>query len=137
MDFLSQYYDESTRFRSSREINKAVCRFNNNEDNLDSEHSNTRMLNIFKTTKQRTYLVVKGRFVYCVLDDIREKYPKVAWVAPKKSIVKDGKLKLNPRSKTENTGVIDLGKQHKDWLYTKELFGNASIEEQLKGLLVK
>ncbi|ROO76018.1 hypothetical protein EDB69_0694 [Vibrio crassostreae] len=133
MEFLSRFYDENVRFRSNNEINKAICRFNRNQPDLDQDHSKVRLLNIFKTSKQRTYLAVKGNFVYCVLDDARESKPKVMWVAPKKTLINNGKLvKLNLRDKTENTGIIDLGKQHKDWLYSKKLFKNSSIEKELK-----
>ncbi|EJL6262093.1 hypothetical protein NMS06_003326 [Vibrio cholerae] len=136
MEFLSKFYDENVRFRGVSDIKKAICRFNKSLNNLDKEHNPIRVLNIFKTSKQRTYLAAKGSFVFCVLDDIRETEPKVVWVAPKKAIINDGKLvKLNPRDKTESTGVVDLGKQHKDWLYTKHLFKNSSIEEQLKQML--
>ncbi|HHQ4500730.1 TPA: hypothetical protein ACSP71_004413 [Aeromonas hydrophila] len=136
MEFLSRFYDENARFRSARDINTAICKFNKNNSGLDTKHSAIKLLNIFKTSKQRTYLAVKGGFVFCILDDAREPEPKVVWVAPKTSFIQDGKLvSINKRDKTENTGLIDLGKQHKDWLYTKKLFDDSSIEEQLKKLL--
>ncbi|WPC75858.1 hypothetical protein [Vibrio porteresiae] len=135
MQFLSKFYDENLRFRNKNQIYKEICNFKNDYSNTNEEF---KLLNIFSTSKQRTYLASKGDFVYCVLDDARKSSAKVVWAMPKKLFIeKNGKLKirLNPRDKTENTGVIDFGSQHKNWLYSKHLFRKSSLEENIKKII--
>lgn len=94
---------------------------------------------IFETSKQRTWLVATGQRLYCVLDDVRKERPSVRWSMSKKDLLDGDKfiLSLKVRPKTENTGLIDFGPSHKDWLFSHKLFSNLSIEESVEMLVAQ
>jgi hypothetical protein len=94
---------------------------------------------IFQTSKQQTWLVFTNEKLYCILDDISKGTTKVNWAIPKKDIVKEGKItiKLSSRDKSSKTGLVDIGTNHKNWLFSKCLFTEKSIEESIKELISK
>jgi hypothetical protein len=134
MKFLADFYDEDVNFRDFPKITEAISNFKQEMKRSNASSLDVKILKIFQTSRQRTYIVVKGNYVFCVLDDARTDKPKVAWATPKNKLYKDGKLlfKLNPRDKTEKTGLVDLGNQHRDWLYSKNLFKNNELKDRLK-----
>lgn len=115
MNFFAKFYDKKSLFRDEDKI-LDLAQVTNKQKKL-------KVLKIFETSKQRTYLINDGSMVYCVLDDVRNNHPKLVWKSPRNTYLKDGKLDVdfNPRDKTKNTGVIDLGHQHKNWFYSKKL----------------
>ena len=94
---------------------------------------------IFETSKQRTWIIATRHRLYCVLDDVRKERPTVRWSMAKDELLEGGKfsLALNVRPKTENTGMIDFGPNHKDWLFSYKLFSNFSIEESVERLVAR
>lgn len=115
MSFFAKFYDKKSLFRDEDEILDVA--------QVKNKKQKPKVLKIFETSKQRTYLINDGSMVHCVLDDLRNNHPKLIWKSPRNSYFRNGKLHVNfnPRDKTNNTGLIDLGKQHKDWLYSKKL----------------
>lgn len=123
MNFFAKFYDKKSLFRDENKIlNLALAK---------NKQQKPKMLKIFETSKQRTYLINDGSMVYCVLDDVRNNHPKLVWKSPRNIYLKNGKLniKFNPRDKTKNTGVIDLGNQHKNWLYSKKLIKPEELKD--------
>lgn len=122
MNFFAKFYDKKSLFREEDKILNLA--------QVKSRQQKPKILKIFETSKQRTYLINDGNMVYCVLDDVRNNQPKLVWKSPRSFYLKDGKLRIhfNPRDKTDNTGQIDLGKQHKNWLYSKKLIKPKELE---------
>ena len=90
----------------------------------------TKKLNIFQTSKQKTWLVSIDDRLYCVLDDVRTPKPQIKWDLPVADI-KDS-IKISTQSPTEKTGMIDIGINHKDWLFSKNLFTETSIDQEIR-----
>ncbi|NNG44979.1 hypothetical protein HJP15_18995 [Pseudoalteromonas sp. NEC-BIFX-2020_002] len=123
MNFFAKFYDKKSLFRDEDKILNLA--------QVKSKQQKPKILKIFETSKQRTYLINDGSMVYCVLDDVRNNQPKLVWKTPRNAFLRHGKLnvKLNPRDKTKNTGVIDLGNQHKNWLYSKRLIKPEELKD--------
>lgn len=121
-------------FRSDLEIRESI-QTSRNYHGEDPSRAN--LLMIFSTSKQRTYLVATELRMYCVLDDNRKEAPHVNWSLPRDQVAADDApiLQVETRSKTDKTGLVDLGPKHKQWLYSKGLFGEESIEEKVAGLV--
>ena len=125
MKFFANFYDKNSLFRDEDKILDLML--------VKNKHQKPKVLKIFETSKQRTYLINDGNMLYCVLDDVRNDHPKLVWKSPRSFYLKGGKLRVdfNPRDKTNNTGLIDIGKQHKNWLYSKELIKPKELETTL------
>lgn len=89
-----------------------------------------RTLLIFETSKQRTWLVATPLRVYCVLDDVRKERPRVQW-----SVSKADAAHVETRPKTDQTGVVDVGKRNHWWLYSTRLFTEKPIEQHISELI--
>ena len=119
----------SSAFREIDDIKKAVKTSKNyNNESVD----NANVLNFFTTSKQRSYLVVTGEMVYCIVDDIRIDMPKVNW-SERKELFKQ--LAILTHQKTNNTGLVDFGPKHKSWLFTKAIFTDSEISSEVSNLL--
>lgn len=101
------------------------------------EGDNPVVLPIFKTSKQRTWLVATNRRLYCILDDNRKEKPRINWSMSKKNIAEDGDivLEIQSRDKTEKTGLVDIGPGHKNWLYSKNLFADRDIADKIRDIV--
>ena len=92
------------------------------------------LLMIFETSKQRTWLVASSRRLYCVLDDFRRPEPRYRWSMKTKKLISQ-EYKVTTRNNTDRTGLVDIGPRHRDWLYSKQLFGRKGIEELILELV--
>lgn len=114
-----------------------LIRESKNFDESSEKIETAKSLLIFQTTKQHTWLVSSNERLYCILDDARKPKPRIQWSLSKKTLKASGAYKnmIKSRSKTEKTGLIDIGIRHKGWLYTKQLFRDEVIEEAVDKLL--
>ena len=110
-----------------RQIIENAPEFNPSSESVDE----ARTLLIFETSKQRTWLVATAIRLYCVLDDVRKDKPRLQW-----SVLKGEAAHIETRSKTDQTGLVDIGTRHRWWLYSKRLFDRKSIEQQISELIV-
>ena len=125
------------RFRSEEDIRNLIKRSKNyNSSEELPEHAKS--LLFFQISKQQTWLVSTSIRLYCILDDIRKPAPKLQWSVAKKTLMSDSNniFTISTRPKTEKTGLVDIGPQHKNWLYTKSFFHSISIEKQIRNLLI-
>lgn len=101
------------------------------EDIADAE-----ALLIFQTSKQQTWLVATRTRLYCVLDDLRRSFRPVRWSLGAERLTRNGLLtvEISERPNTERTGLLDIG-ERRSWLYSKKLFTNKSIEDEVKDLI--
>lgn len=99
-------------------------------DRTQESAAAARTLLIFETSKQRTWLVATRLRVYCVLDDVRKERPRVQW-----SVAKADAAHVETRPKTDQTGVVDVGKRNHWWLYSTRLFTEKPIEQQISELI--
>lgn len=78
---------------------------------------------VFKTSKQKTFLIAKGKRIECHLDDIRPNRGGHQWTLSGDEItriLKAGDYAVNPGYRAR-TGMFSIG-SHKNWLYSKQLF---------------
>lgn len=117
----------------------ALIKRSKNFDSSSESPDQSKSLLIFQTSKQQTWLVSTTKRLYCILDDVRKPKPKVQWAILKENLgSKDNYANaISFRSKTERTGRVDIGVQHKNWLYTKQFFSETSIDIQINNLLSK
>lgn len=103
------------------------------------ELAKTASLLIFETSKQRTWLVTSSQRLYCILDDIREDAPHINWSMNKENILQDNNLaiELSTKNNSAETGLIDFGSNHKNWLYSKKLFTNIEIGPSVNQFIIK
>ena len=132
---LFELFDDSDSFHTADGIRGYIKNSKNYED---EDTASSQVLLFFKTSKQRTYLVATNKRLYCILDDARKDNPHINWSMGKKYLVQNGKLLISIKAhdKTRNTGLVDVGVNHKNWLYTKELFKETSIENSINKFIV-
>lgn len=96
---------------------------------------------IFDTKLQKTWLLASNRQLYCVLDDVRKEKPRVQWAMPREELVSANEVSVHllareqKKERSEQTGVLEIGRRPRSWLYSKRLFGKASIEQQVRDLI--
>jgi hypothetical protein len=73
---------------------------------------------LFENTYQRTSLVITERVVACILDDTskNELYDPLRWQCRHQLA-----LPVEVVAHKENVGLIHLGPEHRDWLYSTHL----------------
>lgn len=131
---LSDLFDENAFFRSDREIKEYI---KNSKNYAGEDPNDANLLKFFSTSKQRTYLVITNERVYCILDDKRKSSPNINWSERLSDFAKEkdlGKM-FSTREKTPNTGFIDFGIKHQNWLFTKSLFNETNIEQNVIEIL--
>jgi hypothetical protein len=123
-------------FCSEYEIRRRIERSKNFNANCES-FENAKSLLIFQTTKQQTWLVSTDLRLYCVLDDRRKPEARLQWSEPKNQLMTDGSYagSIIVRSKSEKTGLLDIGNKRRGWLFSKRLFYQAGIKESVVELL--
>jgi hypothetical protein len=112
----------------------------------NSEHYNpskeklneAKALNIFQTSKQKTWLVSTNERMYFILDDTTKDKPQVRRSIPKRELIDGNKVSIDIKTKkhTEKSGKVDIGPRI-DWIYSKKLFDKLTIEESIKNLITK
>lgn len=133
---LSELFSGRADFASKTEIIQYI----KNSKNFDPATENfikADALLIFSTSIQHTWLISTAQRLYCVLDDIRKDKPHINWSIPRAQILDGDKfiLPVKARDKTEVTGLLDIGEDHSDWLYTKRLFSEAPVEQRVQEML--
>lgn len=128
-------------FFSAEEVREFV-RTSKNFDPGREIPTEAEALVIFQNSNQKTWIVTTTERVYCILDDVRKDRPNINWSMSKKKVVSEGKviLRIKPREKTEKseiTGLIDFGDEHKDWLFSKSLFKDKKVDESLKEVITR
>lgn len=134
---LSELFLGFRDFYSESQIRKFII----NSKNYRGEKENPEdadVLLIFETSNQKTWLVASGIRLYCILDDIRKEKPHINWSAGKNKLVVDNRviISIKTRDKSKSTGLVDIGDEHKNWLYSKRFFVNFEVKESIEKLLL-
>ena len=133
---IAQLFSDRNSFESKEVIIDSIRNSKNFTDkNEDTQKADA--LIIFMTSRQHTWLVCTEERLYCILDDLKNKRPHINWSLPKSELVHDSKLiiKINSRNKTADTGLVDIGENHRGWLYSKKLFLSQPIETMIRKLI--
>lgn len=136
-DALKKAAANARGFLSATEI-KDQIRLSKNYNRDSSDPSRAGALLIFSTSNQQTWLVATANRLYCILDDVRKPEPHINWSMGKGRLVGDGgELLIEPRSRdhTDRTGYVDIGDNHKDWLFSRSLFSDEKVEDRITGLI--
>ena len=123
-------------FVSKRDIINVVrhsSNYNSGKENLKDADA----LLIFKTSNQQTWIVSTNERLYCILDDVRKDTPHINWSDPKEQHVSQNMVitKIRVRDKSEKTGLVDIGANHRNWYFSKDLFRDEGIEKRIQGLI--
>ena len=133
---LDKFFTDRTSFESTETIKGYIVNSKHyQEDNESLERSNA--LLFFNTPNQHTWLVATEQRLYCIIDDLRKSRLHINWSIKKDDIVSGNKivLPLNVREKTKKTGMVDIGKKHRGWLFTQKLFLSQPVDTMIKKLL--
>ena len=88
-------------------------------------------ITFFETKRQKTFLIKSNDGIDCILQDKIDNTYQLKWHEPYEYF-----YELKPEvifNDTEKFGRVDIGKKHKWWLVSKELFKNESdLSDQLK-----
>ena len=131
---FSNFFDSDAFFHSDTEIKQWI----KNSRNYEGEDLElTDLFMFFSTSKQRTYLVVTNKRIYCILDDSRKDAPHINWSMSKNDVVDSNGLlfSIKTRDKSKSTGLVDISNKHKNWLFSKDLFLSTSIEVSMKAFI--
>jgi hypothetical protein len=96
-----------------------------------SEAVNATLL-LFRTPRQRTWLVSTGRNIFCILDDARTKAKStlIQWKQPADSIER-----VKAYRTEDGSPVVDIG-DHEGWLYSPILHPDPrALEDQIRSML--
>jgi hypothetical protein len=131
---LSDLFDYRHSFYSESEVKDYIKK---SKKYSDENPQNAKILNFFITSKQRTYLVFTDKNIYCILDNSKEQELNINWSESINMFSNSDKIDHTVKTKdnTYTTGLVDFGPNHKNWYYTKELFKESSIQEQLKEII--
>jgi hypothetical protein len=131
---------EFTTLRERFEAYEGIVRSISSSKNFNPETENpgdADALLIFSTPKQQAWLVATSERLYGVVDDLRKEKPRINWSIPKRKLVSGENIsaKLISRDKNELSGLIDIGETCTNWLYTKRLFVDDHIKNQVRALI--
>jgi hypothetical protein len=131
---------EFTALRQDFEPFEGIVSSISNSKNFDPETESpgdADALLIFSTAKQQAWLVATPERLYGVVDDLRKERPRINWSISKRKLVSDENVstKLISRDKNELSGLIDIGDSCTNWLYTKRLFVDDHIKNQIRSLI--
>lgn len=135
---LNSFFSDRTTFESVESIKNFIKNSKNYDSSKESPEKSNSLL-IFNTSSQQTWLIATEMRLYCILDDLRKPTLHINWSINRDQIIQNNKIiiDLNTRDKTENTGLLDIGKYHNKWLFSKKLFLRESIITMLKTMLTK
>jgi len=133
---LADLFKKDRDFHSEKDIKEFIVHSKNYKSELESS-TNSSAVVIFETSKQKTWLVSTSERLYCILDDTRNEKPNINWSTPKKALIFNNQviLKISSKDKTKMAGLVDIGENHKNWLYTKSIFKDEDIESKIKNLI--
>lgn len=126
--------------REDFEAYEGIVRSISNSKNFNPETENpgdAGALLIFSTPRQQAWLVASSERLYGVVDDLRKEKPHINWSIPKRKLVtgENVSTKMISRDKNELSGLIDIGEACTNWLYTKRLFVDDHIKNQIRSLI--
>src|SRR5262249_26566517 len=127
-------------FKTDAEIKEAI-ELSKNFDHDGSDPRDAFALLFFDTSLQHTWLVKTKKRLYCILDDIRKPAPHVNWSMPMSEVLdQNGNVKLDVKArdrvtKSQASGKLDFGPNHRNWLFSTKLFTIESAEETVKSFL--
>ena len=124
-------------FASEREIRRSI-KTSESYDSMRESPDDARSLLIFETSKQQTWLVATGDHLYFVLDDVRGPAPRIARAVGRSELANepDGTIAVDTQPKSVRTGLVDVGRRRRGWLYSKALFPSSRpIEHAIVDLL--
>jgi hypothetical protein len=126
--------------REDFESYEGIVRSISNSKNFNPEAENpgdADALLIFSTARQQAWLVATSERLYGVVDDIKKEKPHINWSIAKRKLVSGESVsaKLISRDKNEVSGLIDIGEMCSNWLYTKRLFVDDHIKNQVRSLI--
>lgn len=106
--------------------------YNSSKENLDQ----AKVLKIFHTSKQKTWLILTNERMYCILDDNREEMPHVRWSIPKSDIIDGNKISIDIKIRdcSEKSGIVDIGSKV-GWKFSKKLFTKVDIKKSIEKLI--
>lgn len=138
MPFLRRIlgYRDFTKFDDIK--NEIVSKYGEEPDKLDKN----RALIFFKTKRQKTWLVATNNKLFCVLDDILTDKFEIRWHLDINEVIDEGGnliLDISIESNyKEKSGRIDFGPNHKNWLYSKQLYPSSeNLKSDIKNLVTK
>ncbi|PHR73007.1 MAG: hypothetical protein COA66_04205 [Arcobacter sp.] len=138
----SDFFQKTTKFKEELEIKNCIISSKNFSSNKEVPQDSDAMI-LFETSKQRTWLVTTRERLYCILDDIRKTNLNINWSMSKNEIISKNrkstklKIKSRPKPKAVRTGYVDIGNEHKNWLYSKELFKDQDVETEVKNFILR
>ncbi len=100
-------------------------------EETDEDIMNAKLLKIFQTSRQKTWLVATTNRLYCILDDVRHEKPNLKWSILKSEL--DENAIINRREGQQT--LVDIGPKHKNWLYSADLFFDKTIKQAIGELL--
>jgi hypothetical protein len=133
---VSDLFSDRDDFASEEKIIESIRR-SKNFDPATEDSRRADALLIFSTSKQHTWLVATTERLYCIRDDLRQTQPRVNWSMQRRQLVSNGRIiaTIRSRPRSEESGLLDISERHRDWLYTKRLFRDSSIEENVRALI--
>ncbi len=87
---------------------------------------------LFRTARQRTWLLTTPGYIYCILDDekTRLKNSAIQW---KQSTTQN--MPVQTRESARKNAVIDIGDKT-NWLYSRRLFPDgAALEKKVRSMI--
>src|SRR5436190_19336277 len=102
---LGQIFGGGRAFETPELIQRrAALKYAKHGDNFEQ----ARLLLIFESSKQRTWLIASNLALYCVIDRLSEPAGRMRWRIPKKEIISDDEIVLPivVRDNTANTGYV-------------------------------
>jgi hypothetical protein len=87
-----------------------------------------RLMLLFSTPTQRSWLALDRFAVYQVLDDLRKEEPRVQWLARRADV---HAVKAN-HDHSPTSGILHLGTHGRGWLYSKDLFQDRDVAEAVQ-----
>ncbi|MCH8905525.1 MAG: hypothetical protein IH840_00420 [Candidatus Heimdallarchaeota archaeon] len=133
-----EFFKSKKGFLSREKIQKYISNSEKFDSSIEDSNSAETIL-LFSTSKQKTWLIVTNRRMYCILDDIRKNKPLIAWSKPKSALTKDNEvyLDITAQDKTDEVGIVNIGPKMKNWYYTKSLFDKTKLSASIKGTIRK
>lgn len=123
-------------FSSELQIRQTITKSKNyNASKEAPEHAKS--LLIFETSKQHTWLVATEERLYFILDDVRKPEPHINRSVRRNTLKAqtDGSTSIQVLPKSIHTGLVDVGLGQRSYLYSKDLFSQRPIENEINAIL--
>lgn len=123
-----------SEFTPSNQIKKFIVEskfYDMEEEDLKT----AQQLLLFDTQFQRSYLISTNKRLYLIVDDLRKLRPHLNWSADKNELIKDGRIPIEVEDKSEKSGILNIGNKLTNWLFSRDLFQDKSVNESLEELL--